>query len=400
MHVLFYLPVVTPWWLDSIVVPMIRAMARDVKVSVLVPPLWHGTGIGPEQLSLCTEIEGVDWYILDGEDHPRLRHSAAGEPDLIALVRALGADLTLCRSADLETPARFPGTVRYIMEGGAPPFETGPAWAWLPETLFDHGLMPPLDPAARALLDIAFRPSWDAALARFGAPDREAFLAAAGLPQDKHLIGLPLEYEHEEMFFGQHNSFPSNLALVNRLADQLDDDSVLAVTNHPLNEAHCDNAPLLDAIAARGGKVRLVPAIGASGGATMLLARHCDGMVVGNSKSFGGCAFFGTPMLRLSRFRTGGWMHAYDMFEPFAAGIRAGTARRPDPADARSWFALHLIDHVFDPTGPDLSTADLVDRVINPVNPTRWGAGLSRLGDSALNAAIAAPLLPGVLQHV
>ncbi len=44
MHVLFYLPVVTPWWFDNIVAPLIRAAASDARVSVLVPPLWRGTG--------------------------------------------------------------------------------------------------------------------------------------------------------------------------------------------------------------------------------------------------------------------------------------------------------------------------------------------------------------------
>ncbi|MDB5706013.1 MAG: hypothetical protein JWN66_3129 [Sphingomonas bacterium] len=387
MHVLFYLPVVTPWWFDAIVAPIIRIMARDATVSVLVPPLWRGTGIGPEQLTACADLEMVDWYILDGEDHPKLRTSAADEAELIALVRDIGADLILCRSADLATPELFPGIVRFIMEGAAPPFATDPATVWLPETLFDHGMMPAIDPAARARLDALFRPSWDEARARFGAADRDGFLAQAGLPQGKRLIGLPLEYEHEEMFFGQHYSFASNIDLVNAIADQLDDDMILAVTNHPLNEMHCDNAPLHAAIAARGGTVRMVPAIGAPGGATMMLARYGDGMIVGNSKSFGGCAFFGTPMLRLSRFRTGGWMHAYDGFAPFAADIRAGMARAADPADALSWFALHLIDHVFDPATPGLTAADLIDRVTRPVDERRWEAGAARLAGHRMSEA-------------
>jgi hypothetical protein len=387
MHVLFYLPVVTPWWFDAIVAPIIRIMARDAKVSVLVPPMWRGTGIGAGQLARCADLETVDWYILDGEDHPRLRTSAADEADLIALVNDIGADMTLCRSADLATPALFPGIVRFIMEGAAPPFATDPATVWLPDTLFDHAMMPPIEPAARARIDALFRPWWDDAHAQFGPSDRDAFLARAGLPQGRKLIGLPLEYEHEEMFFAQHYSFPSNIALIDEIADRIDDDTILAVTNHPLNEVHCDNASLHAAIATHGGKVRMVPAIDGPGGATMKLARYCDGMIVGNSKSFGGCAFFGTPMLRLSRFRTGGWMNAYDAFDPFAAAIDAGTARAADPADALSWFALHLIDHVFDPATPGLTAADLIDRVANSVNEARWQAGAARLPRLPLRAA-------------
>ncbi|MFA5962413.1 MAG: hypothetical protein WC804_00210 [Sphingomonas sp.] len=374
MHVLFYLPVVTPWWFDNIVAPLIRAAASDARVSVLVPPLWRGTGIGPEQLGGCSDLDTVDWYILDGDDHPGLRVSAADEQELLALVNAIDADITLCRSADLDSAARFPGMVRFIMEGGAPPFATAPTLVWLSETLFDHALMPTLDPAIRTRLDAAFRPEWDTARAGFAHADRDAFLAAAGLPCDKRLIALPLEYEHPEMFFGQHNVFADNIALVHQLADQLDEDSVLAVTNHPLNEMHCDNDALLAAIAAHGGKVRLVRATGAPGDATMQLARHCDGMVVGNSKSFSGCAFFGTPMLRLSRFRTGGWMHAYDAFAPFAAALRNGTARRADPADALSWFALHLLDRTFDPADADLSAAAIAARITRPIDPLRWTA--------------------------
>jgi len=362
MHVLFYLPVVTPWWFDKIVAPIIRAAARDAQVSVLVPPLWRGTGIGAAQLAACADLETVDWYILDGDDHPRLRVSAAGEDALFALVEQINADITLCRSADLDSAARFPGIVRFIMEGAAPPFATDPTAAWLAETLFDHAMMPRLAPPRRAALDAAFRPRWDAAHARFARADRHAFLDAAGLPRDKRLIALPLEYEHPEMFFGQHNVFASNIALVNHLAEQLDEDSVLAVTNHPLNERHCDNGPLLATIAAHGGKVRLVGATRTPGDATMLLAKHCAGMVVGNSKSFAGCAFFSTPMLRLSRFRTGGWMHAYDDVAAFVAALRDSTARAADQADALSWFAFHLLDRMFDPADPALNAAALADR--------------------------------------
>lgn len=363
MHVLFYLPVVTPWWFDNIVAPIIRAAARDAQVSVLVPPLWRGTGIGPAQLAGCADLDTVDWYILDGDDHPRLRVSAAGEDELFALIDRINPDITLCRSADLDSAARFPGLVRFIMEGAAPPFATDPSAAWLAETLFDHALMPALAPTTRARLDAAFRPQWDAARARLATDDRDNFLAATDLPRDKRLIALPLEYEHPEMFFGQHNAFASNIDLLNHVAGQLDDDSVLAVTNHPLNDRHCDNGPLLETIATHGGKVRLVRATGAPGDATMLLAKHCAGMVVGNSKSFGGCAFFGTPMLRLSRFRTGGWMQTYDSFAPFAAALRDGTARAADPANALSWFAFHLLDRVFEPADPELNAAALAKRI-------------------------------------
>jgi len=389
MHVLFYLPVVTPWWFDNIVAPLIRAAARDGHVSVLVPPLWRGTGIGPAQLARCADLDSVDWYILDGDDHPRLRVSATDEEELFALIDAIAPDIILCRSADLDSAARFPGIVRFIMEGAAPPFNLGPSGVWLPETLFDHAEMPALAPAWRAQLDSLFRPWWNEARARFSAPDRDAFLAHTGLPRDKQLIGMPLEYEHPEMFFAPHNAFAGNIALIDHIAEQLDDDSVLAVTNHPLNEIHCDNGPLRAAIAAHGGKVLMVRATDVPGDATMLLARHGAGMVVGNSKSFGGCAFFGTPMLRLSRFRTGAWMHAYDAFAPFSAALRDGTAQAASMADALSWFALHLIDRVFDPRHGTLTAAMLADRIDRPVDPARWALGVARIERQHAMAAAA-----------
>ncbi len=80
MRVLFYLPVVTPWWFDAIVAPLIRAAARDAHVSVMVPPLWRNTGIGPEQLAGCGDLDQVDWHILDGDDHPARRRRPPGRP--------------------------------------------------------------------------------------------------------------------------------------------------------------------------------------------------------------------------------------------------------------------------------------------------------------------------------
>jgi hypothetical protein len=376
MRILFYLPVVTPWWFDEIVGPLIRAASRGAEVHVLVPPLWRNTGIEGAQLMACADLD-VTWHILDGDDHPQLRHSARDQEDLLELVRAIAPDLSLCRSADIETPAHFPGVVRYIMEGGAPPFRTDPHAVYLSHTLFDHGILPELRAAERTWLKQSLAPAWQRIRHASSGVSRDEFLRRAGIPAGRRLIGLPLEYEHEEIFFEQHNPYGNNVGLIETLAPGLDDDTILAVTNHPLNELHSDNGPLREAIARHAGKVRLLGQIGGPGEATMLLARHCDGMVVGNSKSFGNCAFFGTPMLRLSRFATGAWMHAYDTWEPFLAAVRKGRARGADEAPARRWFAFHLANNVFDPTDPELDAAALADRAINPVNTSRWEAALA-----------------------
>lgn len=375
MRILFYLPVVTPWWFDAIIAPMIRATARDADVHVMVPPLWRNTGIGPDQLTACADLDRVHWHILDGDDHPQLRTSAADQSCILALAQDIAADFTICRSADLVTPARFPGIVRHLMEGAAPPFATPATWVHMSPALFDHGLLPPLSATDRAALDTAFALHWRALQAE-PAPRRAAFLAQAGLPSDRKIIALPLEYEHEEMFFGQHNAYPSNIAMLDAVAHALPDDMLLAVTQHPLNDRPGGKGPLRRAIRAHGGKVQLIRRADVGGDITMLLARHGDGMVVGNSKSFGHCAFFGTPMLRLSQSATGAWMHASTDAATFFAAVRSGMATGPDTADARTWFAFHLANNVFDPAAID--AAAIADRMTRPVNPDRWPAAFAR----------------------
>lgn len=383
MRILFYLPVVTPWWFDHIVVPLIRAAARDAEVHVMVPPYWSGTGIRAEQLMACGDLAHVGWHILDGDDHPALRHAA--DDAVIDMVQALDPDLTLCRSADIDTPAHFPGIVRYIMEGSAPPFANAQTAVHLGTTLFDHGILPVLDETQRACLDDALRDEWTMIADGYRQPVRSAFLGAAGLPADKRIIGLPLEYEHPEMFFAQHATFPDNIALIDHIAPRLDADTILAVTRHPLNGQPGDEDALHAAIAAYGGKVRLVGGTGAHGTATNLLVRHSDGMVVGNSKSFAVAAFFGTPMLRLTKFRTGAWLNAFGDFAAFDAAIRDRAA--PGALDARIWFAFHILNTVFDPADIALDGAALMRRATMAVDPARWDAALRNRARHVLKAA-------------
>lgn len=383
-RVLFYLPVVTRWWFTNIIVPMIRAACKGGEVHVLVPPLWSCTGIGVEELAGCTDLVDVNWHILDREDHPDLRFSALNQPYLVDLIRDIDPDLCLCRSADIETPTLFPGVVRYIMEGASPPFATNYHTVYLAETLFDHGLMPALTAEQANWLDAAFAASWAEKKANMPFMEREQFLAQAGLPANKVLIGLPLEYEHEELFFDQHNIFTNNIELIDALAGALDDDVVLAVTQHPLNEGRRNADELRAAIERHKGKVVQVHQIGERGEATTLLTRHSDGMIVCNSKSFAGCAFLGKPTLRISKFASGEWLRFYASLGPFVDALRTGTARGADEADARRWFAFHLANTVVEPCSPELDLERLIDHAVNPFNPARWERGLARyLGDDA-----------------
>ena len=387
-RILFYLPVMTPWWFTNIVVHLIRVMARDHEVHVLVPPLWCNTGLGEEHIDLIAELDHVFWYILDGPDHGRLRSDASDEDDLIALVHDINPDLVLCRSADIATPARFPGIVRYIMEGAAPPVRTGTSWITLSPCLFDHGLMPELSPEQYAQLDRLAAPIWSQMMQENVLPNRAEFLSMTGLPNDKIIIGLPLEYEQQENFFGQHHRYADNVAMIAAIAPMLGDDMILALTNHPLNELYGDNRPLEAALASLEGKVMMIGGTEIAGQATLALTKHGDGMIVGNSKSWSACAAFGTPMMRLSDFATGDWVQAYSELPAFLAAVGDGSAISADPVTAKRWFAFHLANNIFDPADPALTADDLISRMTDAVQPARWDQAMARYQSQYLTQVI------------
>lgn len=386
MRILFYLPVITPWWFDHIVAPLIRCVAGTHEVHVLAPVPWQGTGIGPRELEMAADMPEVNWHIVDGDGHPTMRTEPADRAGIIAFVRGLAPDYVLCRSADCETVRGFPGVVRHIMEGGAPPLAIPADWIVLQEEPFDHGLLPPLDDDQRALLDRLIAPLWESLWrANAGCAPLRSWLP---LPADQPLLALPLEYEHEENFFLMHRvGATPNHRLIDELAERIDDRFLVAVTNHPLNEHYIDNSALEGAIAARP-RMRLIAGTSPDGeNATMALARGADGVLIGDSKVYALAGFFGTPLLRQSRFRTGAWLNAYADLATFLADVAAGTARRPDQAAARTWFAFHVANNLVDPDDPALTASDLLARLDRPVDPARWAEGFARL-----EAVLAAPV--------
>jgi len=182
MRILFYLPTVTPWWFSNIVIHVIRTLAdREAdephEVHVMVPPLWRGTGISKGEAEHIEALPHVHWHLLNGPDHPRLRSDASGEDDLIQFVETIAPDLSLCRSADIKTLAHFPGAVRCMMEGGAPPFNLGNQWLTLKSQLFDHGFLPAMEQDTAARLDLIASDLWDDMVSRITLPTRAAFLA-------------------------------------------------------------------------------------------------------------------------------------------------------------------------------------------------------------------------------
>ena len=377
MRILFYLPVVSPWWFANIVVGVIRAVARDYEVHVIIPPLWQGTGISKAEAPHIEALPDVHWHLLNGPDHPRLRIDASDQDDLIQFVETLAPDLTLCRSADMNTPARFPGAVLFLMEGGAPPFNLANESLVLKPALFGHGFMPQTDPALCARMDEMADELWNDMLARRTLPAHDVFFSDAGAGAGQRLIGLPLEYEHPENFFGQHHAFANNAAMLREVASQIGDDAVMLVTHHPLTQLHGDVSDVNTAIGEIGGRVKLLPH-SSEYDATQAMARHCDGIVVGNSKSWSICAAFGTPMVRLSSAPTASWVNAYNDVASLMADLDTGTAKSADPASAKQWFAHHILNSVFDPLAPTLRADEVIARATRTSDPERWNEALAR----------------------
>jgi hypothetical protein len=268
------------------------------------------------------------------------------------------------------------------MEAGLAPFPMPPHWIALLPAPFDHGLLPELATDDRALLDLWIAPAWSRLQARFdeGPAARDALFDACGIDPERPVLLLPLEYEHEENFFPMHRvGATPNHRLVEELAGRIGPGITLAVTNHPLNDLYVDRTALEATVASLGDRVVLVP--GELGGvpATAALARHADGIVVGDSKAYALAGFFGRPLLRRTRFATGDWLGAYTEVEPFVADLHAGRAARAAPEPARIAAAVHLLDATFDPQDEALTASALLGRFDATVDPVRWPAAVSRL---------------------
>ncbi|UYY76300.1 hypothetical protein [Sphingomonas sp. R1] len=395
MKILFYLPVMTPWWFDQVFEPLIRRVAAVAEVHVLAPAPWQNTGIGADQLERCADLDGVQWSIVDDADHPSLRTVPADPEGLVAFVAAIAPDLVLCRSADVDTPRRFPGVVRHIMEAVLTPFDLGdrPNTIFLPESPFANGAMPELTAQQAAQIDALITPCWDDMQAHWRAaiPDRATVFGAFDLPLDRPAILLPLEYAHAENFYLQHR--PGGLddeALVRQAAESVAAAGMtLVVTDHPLNSLYVERQPLYDAIHALDGPVLADPAALGQSATTALLA-HVDGVLLGDSKTFATAAAFGTPMYRATRFESAPWLHMETDLFRFLAAVSAGTAARPDAALVRRWFGYHYANEAFHPTDPALTGARVIAHALRPLDPSRWEVGLGLLARPAGSEELAA----------
>lgn len=391
-RVLFYLPVVTPWWFDNIVVHMIRALSAVAEVHVLVPPLWRNTGIGPEQLNGAASIHGVHWHIADEGDHRSLRTAPADADGLLERVRSIDPAYVFCRSTDITTPSQFPGTVRHLMEAGVPPLSTRAGWVTLPRDYWHHGAMPDLADDDRRTIEETFAPVWKRLRHVTEQADefrlvRAKALQRMGLPEGRKIIALPLEYDHQEAFTAVHHRFERNLDLIRYAAEHAESDWVIAVSDHPLNYKHVDNSAVYDEISALGDRVRLVPNPRQDGRLTALLTKHCDGLIVQNSKAIYSGALFEKPILRLSNRPTADWLGAHEELEAFKAAVARG-ATAGARERFRFWLGYHTLHEIIDP--PTISGAEILDRIERPFSRERLAAGLQRYNAHQRKLALAA----------
>ncbi len=384
---MFYLPVVTPWWFDNVILPLIRTTAAEAEVHVLIPPLWRNTGITPRQLEASADIEGVCWHVIDDPDHSALRTRPGDARALIDVVRKIGPDYTICRSADVTLPRTFPGKTCFLMEADYPPFVQSGLVRLSGFNIFDHGAMAPLTDQHKALLMPSLEPLRNAFSAQreSSAEARSDFLTETGLPCDRPIVAMPLEHDGSDNFYMLHSPSPVNGSFVEEVAAGLAERCVLALTVHP---AQRDDPAIMARLSKLADdRVRILSTRN-DVDLTPALARHCDGMIFRDSKSITWAAMFEKPLFRRSRFTTGAWLNAYSSLACFDTAIGTSSARRPGREDALLWLAFHLSNDAFRADDPEFCLADLIDRIDHPLNPTRWTRSLARRA-ADLSAAVA-----------
>lgn len=378
MKILFYLPLARRWMLENVIEPMIAKLSAVADVHVLLPSTWMEKHAAAASSPSMAWRRDVAWYPLEaGRSSPGAVDVNGPSPEILAAIRAIAPDHCLCRSADPSLPERLPGQVRYIMEAGAPPFFLSKHWISLEPQIFDHGLMPDLPAGERAVLAELIAPAWRKM--ERSLPRDPSWRARHGLPRDRKIVAVPLEYDHPDNLFSIHRSVRPNALLAAQLADRARPPLFLAFTDHPMNDRFLDNRELIEAVNARKHMARLLPPGPVAGGITTHLAQHADGMIVGDSKSFAASAFFGTPLLRTSKFATGTWLRAYRDLDRFTEDLAAGEAAAPRREEAVSWFAFYLANQAFAPCDTDLTGGELRARLERPVDPARWSAAFARV---------------------
>ncbi|WDF71700.1 hypothetical protein [Novosphingobium sp. KACC 22771] len=333
MRLFFYLPVITPWWFEAIVAPMLIRLNADPwvkEIHVMAAPLWGHTGVEGAQLEPLIAQEKLRWHIVDQGDPGLFRNHGAAVPGLIETVASIRPDLTLARSSDFVTPALFPGPVLYLMEAEASPFATDPLWVVLEKTPLSYGAMPddwalPDDLAAR--MDAL----WAGAAGRFG---------PFSVPLSRPSLAVPLPCEHEENLFLRHAAHGDSVALLQSLLAGLPEEWRIEVCDHPLNRLHGDRSALEACVAAAPDRISM-----AEHGTEAMVA-GASAVLTDLSRSWTLAAFAGKPMLHWGQRALAPWMKA---------GSDPAELTGPDRDAARRWFAWHLTARLLRPGAVDLN---------------------------------------------
>lgn len=380
MKILFYLPVVTPWWFGEIIAPMLRALHGVADLHVMVAPLWRNTGIEGAQLDAIADLDRINWHVVEADDPALFRTEAARIPGLLDRIAQIAPDITLARSADLATPGQFPGQLRYIMEGAAAPFDTDPRWVVLEEKPFAHGAMPADAAAIGDLYANALDDLWRDAERRLAREPLAGWRDHFGLPRNRPIVAVPLQYEHEENFFLAASAFPRGVDMIAHLLDRLAPDVFLAITDHPLNRIHVDRSAIAALIDRHSERAVLCAADKMPYGATGLLAARTDAVLIDQSKSWSLAAFAGTPIMRIGNSGMASWLNAA---EPAAGAVTGRTP--PEKAAARRWFGWHLGARIVDPAA--LTLDRLLAHLADTPDDAGIAANLSRLQNARKVAA-------------
>ena len=364
MKILFYLPVATPWWFTERFAPLIRTLHGAAELHVMVAPLWRNTGIEGDHLAPFSDLEGIGWHIIDAGDPETFRTDGAAIPGLLDLVQDIAPDLTIARSADFRTPGLFPGTVRYLMEGIAPPYDLPTYPLVLEEKPFCMGMMPhgaeaTVDLCLSSLADI-----WNRADAYRSPALARSWRDRLGLPAERPILAVPLQYEHEENFFLGSSAFPDAVSLARHLFETVDSTVFLAFTDHPLNLRFADRTEINALIADNSDRAAMCSCDVAVGGATALLAAYADAFLIDQSKSWSLAAYCGTPMVHIGNATLAPWLNATPVDDPRIRNWTGTSLPSADPEAMRRWFCWHMGARMFHPQELTL------DRLVHHVNGT------------------------------
>lgn len=377
MRILFYLPIVTPWWLDTLVINLVRSLSICAEIHIVIGLAWKNTGLMPDQLDKYKDLQNVQWHLYTGSDQESFRTNAADQQELIDFIVNLNADITICRSAEIEVVKHFPGHVRYFTEADFDPllklrnsvFQTH---------IFEYGLMPSLTESERDWLSENFAPFWEDMVENAALQKTMVDRKTSGLPVNSPVIALPLEYRHEENFFSHLSQYETQSQLISEILSCMPDNFTLAISDHPLNHLYRPRDEMQNIVGENHDRVVLVPGQAQGGLSTFDLIGLSDGVVLENSKCISAAAFHGTPICRLSSFRQASWLNCYSTLESLFQSIKHQEAKAPEKDSCRNWLGYHVANNVIGPEELAGDPLNILGYLLKPHDPSRWPLGIER----------------------